>query len=384
MMSGPTLPLPHLAPLQVAMLETSGGGHHVEQVELVFSPTLSPAKVSEAWTATVAATSALRLRFLCGNGKWNGGAFSGDQEWLDLVDSPPTSWDCWLAEDRARCLLGADGPPWRAVYWPEARRFVWTFHHALLDGRSMARVLMDFRARIAGGDPAPMELARWQPATTWQVEAARRGFSARLLENEQAAFPASPHQEPPGVAVRHLGAGCVARLESLAKSLDLTVPTIITWAWGRTLASEWQVACVVLEQLRAGRPQPDTAGFTMNTVPVVVGLDDRDSALQNLKAFRQQVLGLREVENVRIEDFHPAPAPNRSVIMVEHQTLAHQLVGEIIEAVKLHEAQGEALAATAHVLPDLRLVVEGPGRHRYLEAWTELLEHQICQGRLLA
>ncbi len=184
--------------------------------------------------------------------------------------------------------------------------------------------------------------------------------------------------------MRHLGAGCVARLESLAKSLDLTVPTIITWAWGRTLASEWQVPCVVLEQLRAGRPQPDTAGFTMNTVPVVVGLDDRDSALQNLKAFRQQVLGLREVENVRIEDFHPAPAPNRSVIMVEHQTLAHQLVGEIIEAVKLHEAEGEALAATAHVLPDLRLVVEGPGRHRYLEAWAELLEHQICQGRLLA
>jgi hypothetical protein len=62
------------------------------------------------------------------------------------------------------------------------------------------------------------------------------------------------------------------------------------------------------------------------------------------------------------------------MIMVERGTLRHMAGGELVESLVLHEAKGKALMATAHVLPDLRLEVEGPGRHDLLRGWVRVLE----------
>ena len=40
----------------------------------------------------------------------------------------------------------------------------------------------------------------------------------------------------------------------------------------------------------------------------------------------------------------------------------------------LHEAKGTTLMATAYLLPDLRLEVEGPRRHQLLESWLVILD----------
>ena len=59
--------------------------------------------------------------------------------------------------------------------------------------------------------------------------------------------------------------------------------------------------------------------------------------------------------------------------MIEHATAECLLGSEIVRSVVLHEAKGETLMATAHIRPDLRLEVEGPGRHALLNGWVRVL-----------
>jgi hypothetical protein len=54
-----------------------------------------------------------------------------------------------------------------------------------------------------------------------------------------------------------------------------------------------------------------------------------------------------------------------------------------VESIQLHENRGESLMATAHILPDLRLEVEGPGRHGLLGAWIRVLEGLVLPRRTL-
>jgi hypothetical protein len=135
---------------------------------------------------------------------------------------------------------------------------------------------------------------------------------------------------------------------------------------------------VIVEQLRAGAPQPGTAGFTMNTLPVTVRRAGADVA-GSLREFRARLLALRDIESVAPEDFAPGVFPDTnglssSVIMVERGTPRHLVGRDFVESLVLHEATGETLMATAHVLPDFRLEVEGRGRHDLLRGWVCVLE----------
>ena len=128
-----------LAPLQRLMLQDSlaakGAGLHVEQVEIIFSREIPGEHVISAWQETVSRTEALRITFVNGASEM---AFIKPADFPKVEAEIPESWQDWLETDRALPLLTPDDVPWRAVYWPLAGRFIWTFHHALLDGRSIA------------------------------------------------------------------------------------------------------------------------------------------------------------------------------------------------------------------------------------------------------
>ena len=352
-------PSPLLAPLQRVMLRDSladeGAGHHVEQVEILFKRGPVRGRVAAAWKNTVAGTEA-PLNFL------------NQQEPL------PTSWENWRQADRHRPLLAPHEVPWRAVYWPEEGRFIWTFHHALLDGRSITRVLRDFLERLAGGNPEPLAVAEWRAPTAESLALAERIFREEAVSPIEMRFP----DGAAGPAVRCLGNDFAQRLESLAAAMEVTAATLLTWAWGQALVEISGVDTVVVEQLRAGAPQSGTAGFTMNTLPVPIHRAG-DNVARSLREFRARLLALRAIESVSPEDFAPGifpdtNGPSGSVIMVERGTLRHLAGGDFVESLVLHEAKGETLMATAHVLPDLRLEVEGPGRHDLLCGWVRVLE----------
>ncbi|RYD26962.1 MAG: hypothetical protein EOP87_21925, partial [Verrucomicrobiaceae bacterium] len=137
-----------LAPLQRLMLQDSlerpVGDSHVEQVEIRFSPGVDPRHVISAWQESVRLTMALRISFLMEDGVPCGWEEVPAPS-LSIADDPlPGAGECWLEADRHRPLLLPHQVPWRAVFWPAQGRFVWTFHHALLDGRSFTRILGAF------------------------------------------------------------------------------------------------------------------------------------------------------------------------------------------------------------------------------------------------
>jgi hypothetical protein len=370
-----TLPFPYpLAPLQRVMLRDSlrepAAGYHAEQVEIRFPPSVDGGRVVSAWRETVAQTDALRLAFTWHGENPCGWEFVNPCELRHCSGSPPARWDEWLEADRHRPLLFPQVVPWRAVFWPEEMRFVWTFHHALLDGRSIARIFQGFLKRVNGTMAEPLAVSKWHPPG---VEMKSRGDAMlrRVFAGMEAIKTAPPSAIADDLAVRSLGHEFLKQLESQAAIAGVTPATLLIEAWGRALIQRCGAESVVVEQLRSGPPQPGTAGFLMNLLPLRIGQ-------WNL---REQLLELRQIESLATDDFSPGVFPDvsgpwSSVIMIERATFAHQVgAAESVESIILHERKGKSLAATAHLLPDLRLEVEGPGRHELLDAWIGVLCH---------
>lgn len=368
-----------LAPLQRVMLRDSlaagNAGHHVEQVEIRFSAQVDSQRVVSAWKDTVARTEALRISFLIETGSPAGWGFVGPDPGPEDGGALPEPWETWLEEERHRNLLGPHEVPWRAVFWRQERRFVWTFHHALLDGRSITRILRAFLDRVDDRPAERLALSRWQPP---DQEMKRLGHE---MFRRTFALPEVAESVPPtgisggAAAVRYLGNAFVTHLESLADGMDVTAATILIWAWGQAVARASGKDTAVVEQVRSGAPQQGTAGFTMGLLPVRVCRGGQET----LRGLRAQLLDLRRIESMAPEDFPAGVFPEvngpwSSVVMIEHGKPEY-LIGKrpSVVSLALHEARGETLMATACLQPDLRLEVEGIGKHDLLDGWIEAL-----------
>jgi hypothetical protein len=382
----PQLP-DRLAPIQTIMLQDSlnaeSGDPHSEQVEIIFKKRYSRKQVSAAWASTVAETEVLQLGFSLsepGSFQWKKAS-----SWPDLrfeTHCPPCM-ETWRAANRRETLLSETGVPWRTWYWENDQRFVWAFHHALLDGRSIARVLRSFLLRLGGHPATPLRLAGWLAPSATEVALAGEIFDQeyRPLPPALTPLPAASHTSGP--AIHCLGPEFARRLHDLADQMKVTAPSLLTWAWGQALAMATHTEAVMVEQVRSGHLPEGFAGFTMNTLPVVIPLakdSEVEAAVQNL---RQKLLRLRAIERVSRGDFPPGrfpdtDAPGISVIMIERGTLHHMVGAELCDrlthSITLHERAGAVLTAMAHILPRLRLEVEGPGRSILLEGWiTQLM-----------
>ena len=357
-------------------------GHHVEQLEIVFLPGEWRERVAAAWAETVARTEALRIAFVLDAGEAVGAEFASSPPQLQLEQSAPVSWEAWLAADRCRPLLVPHEVPWRAVYWPRDGRFLWTFHHALLDGRSIAAVLRGFLVRVGGGQAEALGLSKWKEPCPAAIVRAGKLFQEEFSQGPTTAYQIPEDGAEDGYALEWMGADFRKKLESLAWKMELTAATVLIWAWGQALARAFATDAVVVEQVRCGAPQPGTAGFVMHTLPVMIRRAADAETEVALRGFRAWLLALREIEGVSEGDFPSGVFPDveqawSSVIMVEYGTLRHLAGGEMVVALELHECKGETLMATAHVLPDLRLQVEGPGRHDLLKRWIAVLERLV-------
>ncbi len=367
--------LPQLAPLQRVMLRDAlaapDAGHHVEQVEIVFAPRIRPASVTAAWQETVQQTAALQISFMVENGKPEGWEFVTPPATLHSAAPSIGSFGLWLEVDKLRPLLVSGEVPWRAVFWPETQRLVWTFHHALLDGRSIARILQAFFNCVNGSAPERLALSCWQPPA---VDAITR--AAQLFSRPMPLAIRFPMEEPDwSPAIHHLGVAFANRLETIAVEMEVSVATLVTWAWGHAILAASGMDSVWVEQLRAGAPQAEAAGFTMNLLPILIATGTSPTQ------FQKQLHELRIIETVSPKDFPFGVFPDTgtpwaSVIMVERGTLLHMAQApDSIETLTLHERPGKTLTATAHLLPDLRLEVEGPGRHTLLATWIDVLKN---------
>ncbi|WP_308290642.1 non-ribosomal peptide synthetase [Streptomyces cellostaticus] len=194
-------------------------------------------------------------------------------------------------EERRRHPYAFDRPPLyllRAHVRPAAVDLVLSFHHALLDGGSVATLLQELLQDYAHGlgldtgpvdgapPPSPAAHVRWERAALRSPESRRywreklAGCEPPPVESFSPHLPGTGHH--PASRRVDLPAGLVERVRSLAAEHALPVKSVLFAAHALTLAALAGTRDVVTGLITHGRPgtagAERTAGLFLNTVPV--------------------------------------------------------------------------------------------------------------------
>ena len=321
-----------LAPVQHGMLvhglAAPGSGTYVQQLVCTWRKELNLSAFQAAWREIVTRHSIMRTSF-------NLTLATPVQEvhrevevpflyqdWSDLGGKQATKLlQNFLTQDRRRGFQ-FDRPPLlrHAIFrFPKTGyRWVWTSHHALLDGRSRLLVLKELFALYEGfstGNRSQLvELHPYRQYVDWFYEqdfAASEQFWRTQLSGIAFTTPLSiqgrftsatktggcQHAEKclwlPGRLTR--------QLTELADRSGLTVNTFLLGAWALLLSRYSGERQVVFGATRAGRHgsfpgAASVVGLLINTVPIRVDVDPSSLLCDWLKRLRLQWVELREHE----------------------------------------------------------------------------------------
>ena len=211
-------------------------------------------------------------------------------------DELAAALDAFAAEERRRGVELDRAPPMRLRLLrldERTYRFVWTYHHVLLDGWSSFLLLREiftlYEARASGSEPPRLptprpfaDYVKWlgsRPA--WEAEAFWRerlaGFAAPTplgLEREGPEDPAAPRRRE---AERTLDRATTEAIDGLARQLGATPSIVVHGAWavllGRHAGEPQGGEDVVFGTVVSGRPPElrgaeTIVGLLINTVPV--------------------------------------------------------------------------------------------------------------------
>ena len=319
-------------------------GVNIEQVVCRFTDEqVDPALLERAWRATQAHHDVLRtsidLEHPDGPTQHVHAACSlevATLDWRALDDAEQErALEEWLAVDRSRGLDLADPCASRVTLidmGPDRSTMVWTFHHALLDGRSFATVLEEVLGRldelVESGTMAPRaERPRFRDhvaAVTGpgRDDVAAKAFFCDLLAGHTEPTPAPGASAELAAATesvhggdgplrhdeveRRLGAAFVTRLEARAAQADATVGSALLAAWSVLQSRYCSSTDVVFGTTRAGRHQVDGAadmvGCLINTVPIRLRPAADSTVDELLRAARAFQLDVRPHEHAALVD----------------------------------------------------------------------------------
>ncbi|MEW6304922.1 MAG: amino acid adenylation domain-containing protein [Verrucomicrobiota bacterium] len=342
-------------------LRSPHSGFEIEQLVGHLRETLDVAAFKQAWQQTVQRHDVLRTSF-----HWEG-LKQPVQRVHELVTLPwaghdwrkltrperETAFENFLAVDRRRGFKMSDAPLLRLSLFQVSdseHQFVWTFHHALLDGRSISIVLRevftcyDALRRAKQPDMPPPrpygEFIRWlqhqnwaQNETFWKQRL--KGFTAPtpLALAGDARNGEQPQQGEREVLISH---ELTARLTALAGANGFTLNSIIQGAWALLLSRYSGEEDVVFGATRACRHSTvegaeSMVGLFINTVPVRVQVDSQCALLPWLGELRQQWVALRDHEHtplVKVQSWSDAPPGMRlfdSIVVFEKGPLNQSL-----------------------------------------------------------
>ncbi|MCA1006871.1 amino acid adenylation domain-containing protein [Rhodococcus hoagii] len=192
------------------------------------------------------------------------------------------------------------------------RRLVVTNHHILLDGWSMPLLVADlFELYVTGGRPLERPAAPYRDYLAWLASrdtgAAERAWAAAL-----AGLP-GPTLVAPHAAGQRLSASAseavpvdtstATALARTAERAGVTVNTVLQAAWGILLGEMTAGTDVVFGTTVSGRPPAVDAvesmvGLFINTVPVRVRLDPRETTLDLLARLQSERAALMPHEHL--------------------------------------------------------------------------------------
>ena len=236
----------------------------------------------------------------------------------------------------------------RLLQWaPSSYSLVWTFHHALLDGRCypvLLQEVFDAYDELGQGGikerPAAFSYRRYidwlQGRKVFESEA----FWKSLLEGFSAPTPlivdrlvqAGEMTFQQGEAWDGLDVATTSRLRSIAEQNDLTFNSLVMGVWAFLLHRYSGEEDIVFGATRACRRSSvehadQTIGLFINTVPVRVRFSEDDDALSVIQRLRQQWLSIRPHEHTPLTKVKaasrvpPAQPLFESLLVFENQRL---------------------------------------------------------------
>jgi amino acid adenylation domain-containing protein len=347
-----------LAPLQEGMLFHSlcapHAGFEIEQLVGALREELDVHSFKQAWHRVTERHAVLRTDF-----HWEG--LIEPVQWVrehaalrwaeqDWSDSPPAerekAFRGFLETDRLCGFDAAEAPLSRVTLFrlgPSEFRFVWTFHHALLDGRSFPTVLREvftFYEAFRHGKDLDLPLPpKFRDHISWvrrQDLGPAESFWRERLKGFAAPTPlAIGSIGQAGAPSRHsaeellLSAPATSALQSLAHDYQLTLNILVQGAWALLLHRYSGEAEVVFGATRACRKSSiagaeSIVGLLINTLPVRVPVPEEKNLLSWLKDLRAQWNSLRAFEHtplVKIQGWSEVPPESslfESIVVFEN------------------------------------------------------------------
>ncbi|MFE2289624.1 amino acid adenylation domain-containing protein [Streptomyces sp. NPDC059452] len=228
-------------------------------------------------------------------------------DWRHLTEHEQTThWNTHLTHDRNQGINLHHTPLARLTLaqLPDNRvKILFTFHHLLLDGWSLARLLTHIFDHYTDGDSASPRIRPLAEQARWfqqrDVAAAEEYWRTTLAGFDSPV--ALPYDRPPArpgqarsTARLHLTVDreLSGQLYAFARRHRLTVNTVVQGLWALLLAGRTGQRDIVFGATTSGRPTDlpgadDMIGLFINSLPVRVHLDpetDLVTWLQNLQA----------------------------------------------------------------------------------------------------
>ena len=293
-----------------------------------------------------------------------------------------------LALDRARGVDLERAPAMRLTLVDEGadeHHVIWTFHHALLDGRSFPLVLREvfsfYYAAVQGRElelPVPRPYREYVEFVSALDLTAAEVYWRRRLSGFSAPTPlgidrATPGTEPlgavQGVSERRLPLETTATLRRFAAAQSVTLNTLLQAAWAVLLHRYSEERDVVFGATRAGRrsafPDGDEMiGLFINTLPLRVDVDPERHVAELLKELRALQLELREFEHtplVKVQSWSDVPRGSplfETIVVYEERSLD--------ETLRTLDPDGDRLAFAYHGQTNYPLTVVAYGDERML------------------
>ena len=351
-----------LSPMQQGMLfhylKEPHSGVDIEQLVVHLPEAVDVSRLEIAWRWLVERHDILRARFI-----WDEVALP-HQEIVSEVSVPfvvenARQLTVSAQNDRLTVFLEADrvrgfeldcAPMLRLTLfqWGEASfSLVWTFHHALLDGRCYPLLLKEaFEAYEELGldgikdRPTPFSYRRYidwylqrnfaEGVTFWKELLA--GLSAptplvvdRLMPDDRVSYQQ-------GESWESLDSKTTAKLRDIVEQNGLTMNALVMGSWAILLHRYSGEEDIVFGATRACRRSSvehadDTIGLFINTVPVRVQFNGEDDGISVVQALRQQWLDIRPHEHTPLtmvkaaSQVPPSQPLFESLVVFENQRL---------------------------------------------------------------
>jgi amino acid adenylation domain-containing protein/non-ribosomal peptide synthase protein (TIGR01720 family) len=415
-----------LSPMQQGMLfhylKEPHSGVDIEQIVVHLPEKIDARRLEMAWQWLVRRHDILRTKFV-----WEGS--EAQQEILSDVAVPfvvleerglsEKSQDerlkTFLQADRVRGFDLSEAPMLRLTLFQwggESFSLAWTFHHALLDGRSYPVLLREvFEAYTelkTGAISQRSEPFPYRRYIEWLQEEnfdAAELFWKKQLAGFTAATPLVVDRQPPpdtetyqqGEAWEQIDATTTDALRKLAKTHELTLNSIVMGAWAILLHKYSREEDIVFAATRAGRkssvPNADeTIGLFINTVPVRVQIKDGDALISVFKDVRKLWLEMRPYEHtplsrVKAASQVPPSQPLFETLLVFENyrldTVMRALGGEWAKRqVQLHELTNFPTTLAAYDGKELAFKIEFDRRRLEDATIGRMLGHlrQLLEG----